>query len=83
MTANLPHTLVIDEETHEAVERLAKLWGQPEAEVVKRAVRAADPKTADAGIQERMEAWLALQGSLADRKVDFDEWKRVARESRK
>ena len=83
MTAAIPSTYVLDAETSATISRLAKLWNQPETEVIKRAVKAAEPiKSNQEEIEKRLAAWRELQGSLASRRVDFDEWKQVVHESR-
>ena len=84
MTASIPHTLTLDDETYAAVDRLAKLWGQPEEEVVKRAVEAAEPLlSSPSEIQRKLDALRDVQQSVASRGVDFDEWRRVVYESRR
>ena len=75
---------LLDAETCATIGRLAKLWNQPEIEVIRRVVKEAEPAhTADDGIQKRLKAWHDLQASLAARGVDIEEWKRVARDSRR
>ncbi|MBK8094078.1 MAG: hypothetical protein IPK32_19440 [Verrucomicrobiaceae bacterium] len=75
-------TYTLDLETSTVISRLAQLWNAPEAEVIKRAVKAAAPAS-NSDIAIRLEAAEKLQKSLAARGVDFDEWQRVVHESRR
>lgn len=89
ITSSSPSTYTLDSETSTVLGRLAKLWNQPEVDVLKRIVKAAEPALPAPElhpVSEEARRKLALAKELQDRfaarGVDFAEWKRVAMDSR-
>ncbi len=84
-TATSKSTYSLDVATHDAIEKLAKRLSTSKSDVIRRAVKAmpAQEPAPDEDIKRRLTAARRLQKSLAARGMDFDEWMRVAYESRR
>ncbi|MEO6872549.1 MAG: hypothetical protein ABI233_10065 [Chthoniobacterales bacterium] len=73
----------LDESTVATLNQLAQQWQVSQQEALQRAVQQAVELGKTPTPEERIAALHALQKSLAERNVDFDEWQRTIRDGRR
>ncbi len=76
-------SVVLDANTVEAVERLAKTWGVSKGEAVRRAVKQAQAASLGARKPDRLEAFEELQRRLQLTPEKAAAWQAEVRESRR
>lgn len=74
-------TYSLDVESVRRLEELARRWGVPKSEVLRRAIRIA-AKEERLDESSKLAALDRLQASLRERKVDISQWARDARAER-
>jgi hypothetical protein len=81
-TSAIPSTYTLDAETCSVIGRLAILWNQPESEVIKRAVKAAEP-VLKPDVEARLVAARRLQDSVSRRGTSAEQWLETIMDARR